>query len=576
MHELDVLRDIGIAIPAAALVALGFHLARLPLMLGYLVAGALLGPHLGLGLIHDADSISALSQLGLILLMFILGLEIDLHKLVQAGRAVLVNGVTQFLGCVLLGLAFFGALGVKNGGGSHELTYLAVAAALSSTLVVVKILSARMELDTLTSRITLGVLVLQDLWAIAFLAVQPNLSDLRVASLGISLAKAALLVATGVVAAGRVLPPIFRRAARHPELLLVCAMAWCAAMCGLAGYLRLSFEMGALVAGIGLASFPYHVDIVAKVSALRDFFVTLFFVSLGLQIPVPTGPVLALTAAIVGFVLASRVATVFPVLYALRYGLRASLIPAVNLSQVSEFALVVTALGVQYGHVRSELVSSFVLAMVATALLSSAAIPGAEAIARAARPLLERLGLRDAIVDGAASPVAGEHAASIVLLGFYREASSLVQELLERHPKETPHHLLVVDFNPESHRRLEEAGIRCVFGDVSHVDTLRHLRLEEARVLVCTIPDHQLKGITNLQLVSVLRGLSPDAVVVVTAETLESARAMYAAGADHVLVPRLLSAGHLAELIDHVRAGTDEPLREAARRRLGGWSEILP
>lgn len=576
MHELDVLRDIGVAIPAAALVALGFHLARLPLMLGYLTAGALLGPHLGLGLIHDPDSISALSELGLILLMFILGLEIDLHKLVQAGRAVLVTGVIQFVGCVLLGLAFFGALGVRNGGGSHELTYLAVAAALSSTLIVVKILSARMELDTLTSRITLGVLVLQDLWAIGFLAVQPNLSELGVASLATSIGKAALLVAAGALAASRVLPPLFRRAARHPELLLVCAMAWCAAMCGLAGYLRLSYEMGALVAGVSLASFPYHVDIVAKVSALRDFFVTLFFVSLGLQIPVPTGPVLALTAAIGAFVLASRLLTVFPVLYALRYGLRASLIPAVNLSQVSEFALVATALGVEYGHVRPALVSAFVLAMIATALLSSAAIPGADSIARVARPLLEHLGLREVILDGASGPSAEEPPPSIVLLGFYREASSLLQELLERSPKETRRRLLVVDFNPESHRLLEQAGIRCVFGDVSHVDTLRHLPLAEARVLVSTIPDHQLKGITNLKLVAVMRDLAPDSVVVVTAETLESARAMYAAGADHVLVPRLLSASHLAELIDRVRAGTDVPLREASRSRLGASSEILP
>lgn len=576
MHELDVLRNIGLAIPAAAVVALAFHLLRLPLLLGYLAAGVVVGPHLGLGLIHDAESIATLSELGLILLMFILGLEIDLHKLLQAGRAVLVNGVTQFAGCLLLGLGFFALLGVRNGAGSHELTYVAVAASLSSTLIVVKLLSARMELDTLTSRITLGILVLQDLWAIAFLAVQPNLSDLRVAALAASLGKAALLVAAGVLAASRVLPPVFRRAARQPELLLVCAMAWCAAMCGLAGFLRLSFEMGALVAGVSLASSPYHVDIVAKVSALRDFFVTLFFVSLGLQIPVPTAPILALTAAIVAFVVASRVLTVLPVLYALGYGVRASLVPAVNLSQVSEFALVVTALGVGYGHVRPELVSAFVLAMVATALLSSVALPNAEAIVRGARPLLARLGLRDEAAKERAPHAPARPSPRIVLLGFYREASSLLRELLERHPADARGQLLVVDFNPESHRLLADAGIRCVFGDVSHVDTLRHLGLEDARVLVCTIPDHQLKGITNLKLVGVLRDLAPGALIVVTAETLASARDMYAAGADYVFMPRLLAAGHLAELIDHVQAGTDAPFRAEARRRLGEWSEVLP
>ncbi len=576
MHQLNVLRDIGIAIPAAAVIALAFHLARMPLMLGYLTAGVLLGPHLGLGLIADAASIATLSEIGLILLMFILGLEIDLHKLVQAGRAVIVNGVTQFAGCVALGLGFFALLGARNGGGSFELTYLAMAAALSSTLVVVKLLSDRMELDTLTSRITLGVLVLQDLWAIAFLAVQPNLSDLRVASLATSMGKAALLVLVGVTAASRLLPAVFRRAARQPELLLVSATAWCAAMCGLAGYLRLSLEMGALVAGIAVATFPYHVDIVAKVSALRDFFVTLFFVSLGLQIPVPTGPVLALTAAIVAFVLVSRVLTVFPVLYAMRYGVRASLIPAVNLSQVSEFALVVTALGVGHRHVRPELLSAFVLAMVATALLSAAAIPRTEAIVRRIRPLVARLGLRDEILEQGSGESASHPAPQVVLLGFYREASSLLQELLNRHPPEARKRFLVVDFNPESNRRLHDAGVRCVYGDVSHVDTLRHLRLEEARVLVCTIPDHQLKGITNVELAVVLRGLAPEATIVVTAETLASARAMYEAGADYVFTPRLLAASYLAELVEHVQAGTDGPFREESRRRLERWTEILP
>ena len=576
MHELDVLRDIGIAISAAAVVALGFHLARLPLLLGYLAAGVLVGPHLGLGLIHDAGSIATLSELGLILLMFILGLEIDLHKLAQAGRAVIVNGVTQFAGCLALGLGFFALLGHRNGAGSHELTYLAFATALSSTLVVVKLLSARMELDTLTSRITLGVLVLQDLWAIAFLAVQPDLSHLEPLTLATSVGKAALLVAAALLAAWKLLPAVFRFAARQPELLLVAATAWCATMCGFAGWLRLSYEMGALVAGVSIATFPYHVDIVAKLSALRDFFVTLFFVALGLQIPVPGAEVAGLTAAIVAFVLLSRLLTVFPVLYVMRYGVRASLVPAVNLSQVSEFALVVVALGVELGHVRPALVSAFVIAMVVTALLSSAAIPRADAVVRWLRPLLGRLGLHDEILE----PRPGESAASppprVVLLGFYREASSLLQELLLRHPYDLPARVLVVDYNPESIRRLKEAGVPCVFGDVSHVDTLRHLGLEDARLLVCTLPDHQLRGISNLELLGVLRGLAPTATLVVTAETIASGREMYAAGADYVFTPRLLAASHLAELVDHVHAGTVGPFREESRRKLERWAEVLP
>src|SRR5262245_44846372 len=129
-HE-GLLADIGKAVVAAAAIGLPAHLLRLPLLLAYFVAGALLGPHLGFGLVRSADSISAVSEIGLILLMFILGLEIDLRKLLHAGRAVLVNGVTQFIGCALLGAAFFGFLGFGCGGGSYDLVYLAIGCALS-------------------------------------------------------------------------------------------------------------------------------------------------------------------------------------------------------------------------------------------------------------------------------------------------------------------------------------------------------------------------------------------------------------------------------------------------------------
>lgn len=258
------------------------------------------------------------------------------------------------------------------------------------------------------------------------------------------------------------------------------------------------------------------------------------------------------------------------------YGVRASLVPAINLSQVSEFALVVTALGAGYGHVRPELVSAFVLAMVATALLSSAAIPRADAIVRALRPLLARAGLRDAALEERPGANVGHPPPLVVLLGFYREASSLLEELRRRHPADVPRRVLVVDFNPETIQRLEADGVPCVFGDVSHLDTLQHVGLAEARLVVCTVADHQLKGITNLKLVPALRALAPDAALVVTAETLASARAMYEAGADHVLLPRLLAGRYLADLLDHLHAGTLGRFREDARRHLERWSEVLP
>jgi len=339
--------------------------------------------------------------------------------------------------------------------------------------------------------------------------------------------------------------------------------------------LHLSLEMGGLIAGVSIASFPYHVEIAAKISSLRDFFITLFFVALGLQIPVPTVEVLTLTGAIIGFVLVSRILVMFPVLYAFKYGNRGSLIPALNLSQVSEFSLVLVSLGVSYNHVRPEILSAFVLALVATALLSSFMIPAGHSIYRAFNPLLEKIGFRDAVIHGEKDNVVELNAhPRVVLLGFYREASSLLQEMIRRHSDRALKQVFVVDFNPEAHQVLTNLGVACKYGDISHPDTLMHLDLEHARVLVCTIPDHQLKGTSNLNLLRSLKGLAPKAKIVVTAETFASAQDMYDEGAAYVFLPRSLAAEHLADVIEKIDAGA--AVSDGRNGTLRQWKEVIP
>lgn len=576
MHGEEILKDIGLSVVAAAALGIPAYLLRAPLLLAYLGAGVLLGTNLGFGLVKNPDSIEVLSEIGLVLLMFILGLEINIKKLMQAGKAVAVNGVTQFVGCAILGAGWFWLLGFGQGDAKFELVYLAVACSLSSTLIVVKVLSDRMELDSLTSRLTLGVLVLQDLWAIAFLAVQPNLSDLKPGLLALSLGRGALLVFSSWLAARFALPALFARVSRNPELMLLSAIAWCCSVCGVAQLLNLSLEMGGLVAGISIASYPYHTEIAAKISSLRDFFITLFFVALGLQIPSPTSEVVALTGLIVVFVLFSRVLTMFPVLYKLRYGNRASLVPPLNLSQVSEFSLVLVSLGVAFKHVRPEMLSAFVLALVATALLSSFVIPHGHSIYRFLNPLLEKLGLKDVVIhEDPSNVIQLKIAPKVVLLGFYREASSLLQEMIRRHSEGALKQLLVVDFNPEAHQILKDMGVNCKFGDIGNPDTLKHLDLAESKYLVCTIPDHRLKGTTNLKLLRSLKKLAPKAEIIVTAETFESAQEMYSEGASYVYIPRVLAATHLADVLERIDAGHGEAVREAAFD-FKKWKEVLP
>lgn len=578
MHGPDLLRDVGLAILGAALLGVPAHRFKLPLVLAYLAAGVLLGPHLGFGMIRSGDSIATLSEIGLILLMFILGLEIDIKKLLEAGRAVLVNGVTQVLFCIALAAPFFAWLGYRAGGGSYDLVYLAFASALSSTLVVVKILSDRMELDSLTSRISLGILVIQDLWAIGFLAIQSNLGNLEPLVLLASISRVLVLVAVAWALARYALPRGFAMIAKQPELMLVAAMAWCFGICGVANLLHLSLEMGALVAGVSIASFPYHVEIAAKVMSLRDFFITLFFVALGLQIPKPTAAVTLLAGAIVLFAVLSRVLTVFPVLHRLGYGNRASLVPALNISQVSEFSLVLASIGVGYGHISQDVLSAFVLALVATILISSAVIPNTHAIYLSANEWLHKLGFRDLAEKGAGGAQEGPVRASpgVVLLGFHREASSLFQTLLQREMQEITSRILIVDFNPEAHHKLKKMGVACKYADISNFDTLRNIGLETAEILVSTIPDHLLKGTSNLKLLRGLKKIAPSAKVIVTAETFESAREMYAQGADYVFVPRLVSAQSLADVVESIRSGRGAGFRAAGEQLVSGWAEVIP
>jgi Kef-type K+ transport system membrane component KefB len=308
----ELVRDLALSILMAWLVGVGAQLLRQPLLLAYLVAGFALGPS-GLGWVKSQESIAAIAELGLMFMLFMIGLDIDLKKIIGAGKVIIATATTQILGCCVLGIILFWAIGLPFGtAGRWDALYLGAAASLSSTVIIVKVLYDKRELDTLSGRVTLGVLVLQDLFAILFLAIQPSLNNLQVSIIALSFARVGVLVAVALLVSRFVLPYFFHRIARLPELVLVGALAWCFFVGELAVVLELSREMGALVAGVSLSTFPYALDVTAKVTALRDFFITLFFVALGMQIPLPTGAIVGLALVLVVFTIVSRLLTVFP------------------------------------------------------------------------------------------------------------------------------------------------------------------------------------------------------------------------------------------------------------------------
>jgi voltage-gated potassium channel Kch len=408
--------------------------------------------------------------------------------------------------------------------------------------------------------------------------VQPNLENLSAGILLMSLVRVVVLVTATLLVSRYVLPPIFRHVARLPELVQVGALAWCFLIGELAERLHLSREMGALIAGVALSTFPYALDVTAKVTSLRDFFVTLFFVGLGMRIPMPTWTLVGWGLVFSAFVVISRFATTFTPLYRMRQGLRTSLIPSINLSQVSEFSLVVLSLGLKANHLAHPATSGMVaLAFTLLAAGSSLGIMKSNVIARATIPRLKRYGLHD--LDNTPDDVHAEgghgHGSSkILFLGFFRTASSLLEEMQCHAPDLIPH-VAVVDFSPVARAGLIERKVRIVYGDISQRDTLLHAGVEKAEVIVCTIPDSLLKGSSNERLTRLLRGLNSTARIIATAETLEQGRVLLEAGADYVSLSRLHEASDLLEAIRAADAGLLNEKRTTLQAVLQGRSEVL-
>jgi Kef-type K+ transport system membrane component KefB len=577
MHEL--IRDITLCILFAWALGLLAHFSRQPLILAYLIAGFCIGPF-GMKWVSSRESISVISELGLIFMLFMIGLEIDLKKIVRAGRVILVAAGGQLLGGCLLGLLLFVAMGFSLSGGQFDALYLSVACALSSTVIIVKVLYEKHELDTLPGRITLGILVMQDIFAILFLAVQPSLDDLHLEVILLSIVRAGVLVAAALLISRYVLPRLFHQIARRPELILLGALAWCFLVGEIAEMLHLSREMGSLVAGVSLSTFPYALDVTAKVTTLRDFFITLFFVALGMTIPVPNMSVIGLALVIAVFTVASRLVTTFVPLYLMKQGLRASLLPAINLAQISEFSLVVIQTGVAAGHIKTETASAASFAFSVLAVLSAFAMVRSDEITRLAMGPLKRIGLRDLDSDrlyAADTDEASGHgeARRIVILGFFRAASALLAEIERRNPGLLDH-LTVVDFNPTVFKTLAMRGLHVIYGDISSVDTLVHAGVGKAEIIVLSVPDSLLKGVNNERLVRHVRTLNPAAKVVATADLLSDVGDLYTAGADYVTVTRLGDANELFAVIEAAEAGLLGHKRAEVDARLSERREVLP
>lgn len=478
--ESGFVQQLTLIIVAAAAFAVAARRRRLPTIVAYLAAGLLLGP--ATGWVEATPSLETFSEAGIVLLLFLVGLELSLDKIKGLGTAVLWAGVIQVGATAVAGFLISLLLGM----GLKESLFLAMAVIFSSTVVVVKLLEEKHQLDHLHGRIAVGILLLQDLVVIALLTLTKTFEPgvpLSLGTLGWNVLKAlgamgALLAAT-MATARYVLPRPFAWAARSPATLLIWSLCWCFFVVVAAHWLHLSPESGAFLAGLALAQLPYNHDLRRRVHPLMNFFIAVFFVALGLRMPIAEAagqwwPALVLTL----FVLGGKFLIVAFSLARLRFSERTSFLTALSLTQISEFSFILAASAMASGWVGADMLSLVGLVGLASIALSSSAIVFQEPLYVAA---LKRGWLR--FLRAAKHDPERPHGHSlhqhIIVVGMNTLGRDIARRLHAR--GET---VLAIDTDP---RKLADLPCETCLGNADYLSVLEDAGLESARLLVSAL-----------------------------------------------------------------------------------------
>ena len=518
--------EIGLIIVLATVLGYVLKLLKQPIIPAYVIAGLLIGPVLGI--IKNDAALTTMSDIGIAFLLFIVGLEINFGKLKDVGRVAglgaLINSSLLFMSGFLIATAF--------SFGTRDAIYLGLAVAFSSTMVVVKILSDERELDTLHGRIIVGVLLVEDLISITILSVMSN------SGLLMSVLKFLGLLLGAVLLGRYALPAIFRNGAKHQELLFLLSLSLCFSFSMVALALGISIVIGAFIAGITIANLPYRQEIISRVKSLRDFFLIIFFVSLGTQISIAgvSGLVLPFLAFFI-LVILVKPFMLMNLVNLFGYTKKTSFLTGINLSQVSEFALIITALGRGLGQISDSVFTLTIMLAISTIVLSSYVLKYDSLIYSkfsGALHFLERRAKKEE--EGSV-----EKGKEVILCGYNRIGFNIVNSL-----KSLSKDFLVVDHNPETIKRLMAQGVPCMYGDIGDVDVMEQLELSKASMVISTVPGAED---TNL-LIQKVREQNKQAALIVTASQLKEAVEFYNSGADYVVLPHFLGGEHVSRLIE--------------------------
>jgi monovalent cation:H+ antiporter-2, CPA2 family len=522
----DLLRIFAVSIAVVFL----FQRLRLPSIAGFLVAGALIGPY-GLNLVSDLQQVNVLAEIGVVLLLFTIGIEFSAAHLRAARRYLLVGGPLQVAAVVLLVMA----IGRVRGLPLAHAFYWGCLLSLSSTAIVLKALTERGEGDSLYGRATIGMLIFQDLAMVPMMLMVPLLANENVKAEAVAgaVAESALLVG-GIVAGAWVLVPRLLKQivrSRSRELFLLTVIVLCLGIAWLTSQAGLSLALGAFIAGLVISESEYSHQALAEILPFRDSFNSLFFVSIGMLMDVR---VLAeypgLVAALIGAVLLGKFLAGGGAVLVMGYPPRVALLTGVALAQVGEFSFILAQAGQQVGLLAREQYEVFLAVSVVTMIITPFLIQAApklarraEAVQRLRRWLPEKTTAHLMQAEAPRGPKVKDH---VIVVGYGLNGQNLARVLAQT---EIPY--VVVDLDGETIRRESKAGVPIYYGDATNPAVLHHMRIEEARVLVLAISD----PFSTRRALTVAKGLNPRLHVVVRTRYLREMEELHALGADEVV-----------------------------------------
>ncbi len=516
-------------------ISLGMRLIRQPLIIGYILTGIIVGPS-ALNLVKSPETIEVFSSIGIALLLFIIGLGLNPRVIREVGRVATVAGILQ----VAATAGFAWAAGIFLGFTPTESIFFGVALSFSSTIIILKLLSDKKEQNRLYGKVATGMLLIQDILAtcaLLFVTAQGE-GAFSPSQLGILVLKGVAISAPLFVIGTSVLPRFGRLIAGSQEFLFLFALGWgfgTAALFEMAGF---SLEIGALIAGVALAGLPYTQEISARLRPLRDFFVVVFFISLGTRLVfTEIGNLLP------GILVASAITVLLkPLIIMVIMGLmgytkRTSFKAAVAMAQVSEFSLIFMILAERQGFISDDVVSVVTFTALVSIAISSYLIIYSDKLFMLFERYLALFERRKTHFEQESS-----HHYDLVLFGYQKGGHEFVK--IFRSLKKS---FVVIDYDPEVIDILERQKLEHLYGDATDIELLEEAGLDKAKLLVSTLSDHE----TNTFMLKLLGTINPHAVIIMHADNFDRAAELYELGASYVVIPHYIGTEKIGAFIRH-------------------------